>query len=950
MASDSSNAEQTLRAALAASEARYRTLLDNIPLPTFVYDVQTLRFLAVSQEAVLQYGYSREEFLSMRVTDIRPPEDVPRLLETLTASTGEMARRGVWRHRRKDGSIFEVDVVSRGTTPEDSQRSNRPPAHNRIVVCTPLTNLRRLEDAVRENEERFRVAFQTIPDAMNIGRLEDGVTILVNDGFCRLTGWSQEEAVGTTSSALGLWVDLALRDELFATLRREGFVRDREVRFRARSGVEFIGLLSSRTFNSGGKSYFLTVARDITERNRAERAQAAIFRIAQATETPGTLQQLLGAIHGIVAELMPAPNFYIALYDATSHLLEFPYYVDESGDLPAGREKLGKGLTELVLRTGKPVVFSSRAEFDDLARTGEVEQVGVPSASWVGVPLMKQQRTVGVLAAQIYTGPARYGQREKELLQFVSTQVAHAIERKQAEENLRKSEQRFRALIENTSDGICLLAANGDIAYCTSAATRIFGSDQTEVHAGETGHPLGTLLNRLHPEDQAPVRLALAEAVRKPGVPVLMQARARAASASKDGTAARPALTGAVIEGVFTNLLDDPAVRGIVLNVRDVSERTQMEAKLMMADRMVSVGTLAAGVAHEINNPLAYVLANLSYLADTLQPLIVTNSLSRDVVEALTEAQSGADRVRNIVRDLKTFSRADEIHDGPIDLHHILDAAANMAWNEVRHRARLVKDYAPRLPLVLGNESRLGQVFLNLLINAAQAVPEGATERNEIRITTRAEGTRIIVDVRDSGAGISLEARGRLFDPFFTTKPVGVGTGLGLFICQNIITALGGEITADSEPGRGAVFHVALPAALEEQSLPVVLTALPPTARRGRVLVIDDEALIGTALRRGLSAHEVVAETSAVKALARLRNGERFDLMLCDVMMPEMTGTRLWQVLHDEKPELADQLVFMTGGAFTQVARDFLDRVQNVRMEKPLDLHNVRALINSRLR
>jgi PAS domain S-box-containing protein len=906
--------------ALGASEARFRALLDDIPLPAAIYDVETLSYLAVNQAAVELYGYSRAEFLAMKVTDIRLPEDVPLFLESLKSLDGGSQKLGIWRHRRKDGAVLEMDTNSRATVARGRSA--------RLVICTDVTERRRAERAMSEKIARAQQLARVGSWEWNPGTGQ----IRWSAETYRMLGVPPDTTPSAEASLSLVHPDdqAKVKRAFKAAVRGEPI--DLEVRFQLPNS-QLIGHARGELSTSArDERKFFGTLQDVTERCLLERAmrdaRAAIYRIAEAANTTGNLEEMLRSIHGIVGELMHAPNFYIALYDEAAQTLEFPYYVDEHGDIPAGREALGKGVSAYVLRTGQPLVLPERAMMDALVRSGEIVLVGAPSLSWVGVPLVSHRRVLGVLAAQIYSGPVRYGTREKELLQFVSTQVAHAIERKQAEQGLRASEQRFRALIESTSDGIFLLAADGEIIYRSPSGAQMLG-----LAPGEAS---GTLADRLFPEDGDMIGRTLEDVARKPGEPVLAQARVR----RSDGTTA-------VLDGVFTNLLDDPAVRGIVLNVRDVSERKQMEAKLMMADRMVSVGTLAAGVAHEINNPLAYVLANLAFLATALPPLI--KSQDHEVIEALREALEGAGRVRNIVRDLKTFSRADEILDGPVDLHRVLDAAANMAWNEIRHRARLVKDYATQLGPVVGNESRLGQVFLNLIINAAQAIPEGAADRNEIRVITRLAGDRVLVEVRDTGPGISPEDRGRLFDPFFTTKPVGVGTGLGLFICQNIIRSLGGEITVESEPGHGAVFRVSLPLSLEAEA---ILPASPQPAAStpgARVLVIDDEKLIGVALRRGLVGHDVTSETSAVAALARLRKGERFDMILCDVMMPEMTGARFHDLLHAEVPELAGQLVFMTGGAFTQTARDFLERVPNQRMEKPLDLHNVRAMIQLRL-
>ena len=364
---------------------------------------------------------------------------------------------------------------------------------------------------------------------------------------------------------------------------------------------------------------------------------------------------------------------------------------------------------------------------------------------------------------------------------------------------------------------------------------------------------------------------------------------------------------------------------------------------------MVSVGTLAAGVAHEINNPLAYVISNLDFVNGALPAQIGARAdLSRDQVEALKEAREGAERVRLIVRDLKTFSRADDVDRGPVDVHEVLSASANMAWNEIRHRARLVKHEARGLK-ACGNEARLGQVFLNLLVNAAQSIPEGDAEHNEIRIATRAQDESVIVEVSDTGRGISPEDRPRLFDPFFTTKPVGVGTGLGLYVCQNIVASLGGSITVESEIGRGSTFRVTLPAAtsLVAERRPA---ATARSHRRGRILVVDDEPQICSALRRSLPEHDVETAATAAQALSSLRAGSRFDVIFCDLMMPQQTGADFYAALVRETPDQASRIVFLTGGAFSPSSRAFLDSVENPNIEKPFDLVSLRALIGERLR
>jgi signal transduction histidine kinase len=391
------------------------------------------------------------------------------------------------------------------------------------------------------------------------------------------------------------------------------------------------------------------------------------------------------------------------------------------------------------------------------------------------------------------------------------------------------------------------------------------------------------------------------------------------------------------------------------------AEQTKIRERLMISERMASAGTLAAGVAHEINNPLAIAVLNLSLSAESLKRLtVVIDELKAkgtqeaatlgahmaDLREPLDDAREALDRIREIVRDVKLFSRPDDEVTSSVDLHRVADSSARMAWNEIRHRARLVKQYG-EIPIVHANESRLGQVLLNLVVNAAQALPEGHAEENEIRITTRTgESGDAVIEVADTGCGMSKETAARIFDPFFTTKPVGIGTGLGLAICHGIVTDLGGRIEVESEVGKGTVFRVHLPPGKESRTAIKVAKAHSPGLRR-RVLVVDDEVRLGQALKRSLSDHhDVTVLTSGTAALESLARGERYDAIVLDVMMPNVTGMETYERLKMDAPEQAKRIIFLTGGAFTSGAREFLDRVPNSRLEKPVEAHELLAAIH----
>jgi CheY-like chemotaxis protein/two-component sensor histidine kinase len=369
------------------------------------------------------------------------------------------------------------------------------------------------------------------------------------------------------------------------------------------------------------------------------------------------------------------------------------------------------------------------------------------------------------------------------------------------------------------------------------------------------------------------------------------------------------------------------------------------------------MGTLAAGVAHEINNPLGAVMSHLEWVEGRLARLDPSlpggartlYEEAQRIVKPIAEAREAAGRVRAIVRDLKVFSRAEGEPQCLVDLTDVLDSAVRMAWNELRHRARFVREYGV-LPLVQGSEARLGQVFLNLLINAAHAIPEGRADEHEVRLSARElPSHQIVVEVRDSGSGIPADIIGRIFDPFFTTKPPGIGTGLGLSICQRIVTEMGGQIEVASDFGRGSTFRVTI-RSVDEQTR---VTPQEPAARadvgpgpRGRVLVIDDDPAMGSAIELVLAdEHEVEVYTSARRALARLHSGAGYDAIVCDVMMPEMSGADFHSELERTQPELAMQIIFLTGGAFTLRAREFLNRIPNPRLDKPFDSQSLRSLV-----
>ena len=385
---------------------------------------------------------------------------------------------------------------------------------------------------------------------------------------------------------------------------------------------------------------------------------------------------------------------------------------------------------------------------------------------------------------------------------------------------------------------------------------------------------------------------------------------------------------------------------GTLVVARETMRSDRLAAQLL-ADRLAPAGTFAAGLAHQINNPLAYLLANLSYLEEELPEILEDMRTGRagdaeiaeqkrELMLALEDARHGAQRVASIVRDLKMLSSVDDDSVEDVDLQSLLDSAYNVVQSQVQARARVIKDYKA-VPRVLGSEARLVQVFVDLLLNAAQAIPEGEPG-GDVRLATSTDADGwACVSISDTGAGIPAELVPRIFDPFFTTKPVGEGTGLGLAICHGIVTSLSGRIHVESELGKGTTFRVILPPTDYTRTIArQTLRASPPNTQRLRILIVDDEAHLVQALRRTLGGkHDLTTTTLPNEALARITGGESFDVILCDVVMPETSGIELYERVRAKFPEQADRFIFMTGGAFTQRMRKFLGRIENLTLDKP---------------
>jgi PAS domain S-box-containing protein len=514
------------------------------------------------------------------------------------------------------------------------------------------------------------------------------------------------------------------------------------------------------------------------------------------------------------------------------------------------------------------------------------------------------------------------------------------VHRHEMEKQLRERERWFATTLRSIDAAVITVDVEGNLAFANPAAEAAIG---VALDAA-IGRPAGELVRLGDPAQPSPVAGVLAE--RKSVA--LHDARLVAAAGER------------TVSGTVSPVVDGDQLLGAVMVFRDVTDQKRMQQQLEIADRLASLGTLTSGVAHQINNPLAVVLANASYLRAEFDDIgVALRSAAppdgelamriHELSEVHAEISAAALRIGKIVSDLKSFSRPAAETSGAADVSAAISWAVRTTEHEFRHRARLICEVAA-LPPAVADETRLGQLFVNLLMNAAQAIPPGQASANEVAIRATADGDRIIIEVRDSGPGIARENLGRIFEPFYTTKAIGEGTGLGLSVCHGIVKSVGGELGVESELGKGSTFRVVLRAAPPPVPAPAPAPVTRGGGRRGRILVVDDDAMVHRTIKRLLRDHDLVCIEDGRDAIARIERGERFDVILSDLMMPVMTGIELYQELMTRAPEQARRIVFVTGGALSTASiESFLRSVSNVTLEKPFGMPEIQSLVSRML-
>ena len=662
-----------------------------------------------------------------------------------------------------------------------------------------------------------------------------------------------------------------------------------------------------------------------------EKIQSSIYRISETALTAPNLQQLVRSVHAIISDLMPAKSFFVALYEPATDMLTFPYFVDER-DPERKSRRAGKGLTEYVLRSGQPL-SANPEKLKALMSSGKVELIGSPAEVWMGVPLKTKERIIGVLVVQSYDPRIRYRDDALQILQFVSTQVAMAIERKQAEEALIESQDRYKSFVQRSSEGIWRsemekpisidlpedeqiknIFQYAYIAECNEAMAKMYGLSTPEELFGKY---IRSLLVADDPHNIEYQRTFIRSGYR--------QIDAESHELDKEGNA-KYFMNNAV--GIIENgylVRTWGSQRDITERKRSEEEKTKLEQQLMQSQKIDAIGHLAGGVAHDFNNTLMAITGYCDLMMMKLEPRDV---LYRD----LAEIRKAADRGATLTRQLLAFSRKQVMTPKVMDLNLVTANMENMLRRLIGEDVQLLMIPGKRLSRVKVDPGQIEQVLMNLAVNAREAMPQGGKltietsnifldeeyARQHVPLT---EGHYVKFSVSDTGSGMDEPTKSRIFEPFFTTKEN--GTGLGLSTVYGIIKQSGGYIWVDSEPGMGTTFTVYFPQVTipGDESHPG--TEIPSASGNETILLVDDNepvrASTGGILK--LRGYQVLQAASGMEALkiAEEYSGP-IQILIADVMMPEMTGMELARRLKSKRPQV--KVLYMSGFSEETVRRE----------------------------
>lgn len=768
--------------------------------------------------------------------------------------------------------------------------------------------------------------FHASPDALSVADCAHRV-LRANETFLRMFGYSSQEVQGQPLENLVVPSDrLAESKWITEKLSRSECVT-LETKRRKKDGTQIdVSVSCAPLLIEGKMAGFYAGYRDISDRKRVEALSSALYRVAEKSSSAHDLQQFFAAVHSIVDELMYARNFYIALFDPATELLTFPYFVDEQDSAPSPK-KLGSGLTDYLIRTGEPLLATPEV-LQAMEDRGEVARSGSRSLDWMGVPLKVNSHTFGALVVQTYSKNIRYDERDKEILTFVARQLASAVEIKRNEQALRRSEARYRSLVQSSVYGIYRSSLEGRFLDVNPALITMLGYASAEdVLLLDPEKDVFA-----NPEEHVHLITEFRRTGRLDGIEVKWK--------RSDGSAVTVRISGRAV-----STADEPA-DVLEAIAEDVTDRRALEDQFRQAQKMEAVGRLAGGVAHDFNN----LLMVISGYAEVILAKLPTSNPLHEKGRAI---QLAADRATTLTRQLLAFSRKQLLELKVVDVNAIVQDMERLLSPLIGENVELVTLLASQAAHTRADAGQLEQVLMNLVVNAKDAMPGGGKLTIQTQITVvdgnhrRGQqfirpGNYVVLSVSDTGMGMDKETQSRIFEPFFTTKEKGKGTGLGLSTVYGIVKQSGGYVMVQSEEGQGTAFHIYLPhveGAAEKQAAPLPDPSLGGTET---ILLVEDEESVRQLVRDTLDAkgYRVLEADSGEAGLAAAERYEgKIELVITDVVMPGIGGRELVKQLAQTRP--ATKVLYLSGYTEDAIVSDGSIEKGTAFLQKPFSLHSL---------
>ena len=771
----------------------------------------------------------------------------------------------------------------------------------------------------------FEQMFQASPDALSIADSEHQV-LWANRTFASMFGYAEAEIVGQPLESLVVPSNRLAESKWVTESLAKGERITLETKRQKKDGTLLdVSVACAPLLLDGKVAGFYAGYHDISDRKRVEALSSALYRVAEKSSSAHELQQFFAAVHGIVDELMHARNFYIAIYDPATELLSFPYFVDEQDSAPLPK-KLTKGLTDYLIRTGEPLLATPEV-LEAMEDRGEVARNGSKSLDWMGVPLKVNSHTFGALVVQTYSKNIRYGEQDKEILTFVARQVASAVEIKRNEQALRRSEARYRSLVQSSVYGIYRSSLEGRFLDVNPALITMLGyASPEEVLLLDPENDVFA-----QPEEHERLIDEFRRSGRLDGFEVKWM--------RKDGGAITVRISGRAVSSA-----DEPA-DVLEAIAEDVTDRRALEDQFRQAQKMEAVGRLAGGVAHDFNNLLMVISGYAEVILGQMDPASPLHEKGRAI-------QLAADRATTLTRQLLAFSRKQLLELKVVDVNAIVQDMERLLRPLIGENIELVTILTPDAAHTRADAGQLEQVIMNLVVNAKDAMPVGG------KLTLRTEnivldenhrrgqqfirpGNYVTLQVSDTGMGMDRETQSRIFEPFFTTKEKGKGTGLGLSTVYGIVKQTGGYVVVQSELGRGTTFHIYLPlveGAAEKHSVSV------PEAVGGTetILLVEDEESVRQLVRDTLLAkgYQVLeAENGEAGMAAAARHPGKIDLVITDVVMPGMGGREMVKQLIEAHP--GTKVLYLSGYTEDAIVSDGSIEKGTAFLQKPFTLQSL---------